>query len=155
MNTTHFKTLNSRLTSALFVSAFVATATAQNFTLHSFTIDGGGGGTSAAGTYSVQGTIGQPDAGTMSGGSYQLAGGFWTLATALQTPGAPMLKIVSVTGGVRVSWSSPSGGFVLQQNSDLNSTTWANVPGVPADDGTNKTVVITPATGHLYLRLQK
>ena len=41
------------------------------------TIDGGGATFSTGGAYSLGGTIGQPDAGLMSGGSYTLAGGFW------------------------------------------------------------------------------
>ncbi|GAB4326267.1 MAG: hypothetical protein Kow0059_22650 [Candidatus Sumerlaeia bacterium] len=40
------------------------------------TIDGGGG-TSTAANYSVAGTIGQPDAGVLTGGGYTLVGGFW------------------------------------------------------------------------------
>jgi hypothetical protein len=40
------------------------------------TIDGGGG-TSTGRGFSLSGTIGQPDAGTMSGGSFTLQGGFW------------------------------------------------------------------------------
>ena len=41
------------------------------------TIDGGGGMFSTGVTYSLGGTIGQADAGTMSGGTYTLNGGFW------------------------------------------------------------------------------
>ncbi len=41
-----------------------------------YTIDGGGG-TSSGGDYTVVGTIGQADAGEMSGGIYELVGGFW------------------------------------------------------------------------------
>lgn len=37
------------------------------------TVDGGGG---------VSGTAGQPDAGALTGGSYTLAGGFWSGAAA-------------------------------------------------------------------------
>jgi hypothetical protein len=40
------------------------------------TIDGGGGKSSGDG-YMVIGTIGQPDAGEMAGGDYELSGGFW------------------------------------------------------------------------------
>lgn len=40
------------------------------------TIDCGGGQSSALG-YDLHGTIGQPDAGTMSGAGYTLDGGFW------------------------------------------------------------------------------
>ncbi len=41
-----------------------------------FTVDGGGG-ESAGGVYGLVGAIGQPDAGTLSGGGYSLVGGFW------------------------------------------------------------------------------
>lgn len=45
------------------------------------TIDSGGG-TSQGGSYSMSGTIGQPDAGhTLQGGVYTLMGGFWTGGT--------------------------------------------------------------------------
>jgi len=41
------------------------------------TIDGGGYTFSEGGGYSLGGTVGQPDAGVLSGGGYTLAGGFW------------------------------------------------------------------------------
>ena len=41
-----------------------------------------GGGTSSGGMFTVSGTIGQPDAGTLSGGEYTLRGGFWTGSAA-------------------------------------------------------------------------
>lgn len=41
------------------------------------TIDGGGGA-STGGDYSLAGTVGQPDAGHMSSGSYEVGGGFWS-----------------------------------------------------------------------------
>jgi len=41
------------------------------------TVDGGGYTFSTDGDYSLGGTIGQPDAGVLSGGSYTLSGGFW------------------------------------------------------------------------------
>jgi hypothetical protein len=50
----------------------VSSVTAQNYEISWFTIDGGGG-TSTGGVYTVSGTIGQPDAGTMAGGPYELA----------------------------------------------------------------------------------
>lgn len=40
-------------------------------------IANGGATFSTGGTYSLGGTMGQSDAGTMSGGSYSLLGGFW------------------------------------------------------------------------------
>ena len=47
------------------------------------TVDGGGATFSTGGTYSLGGTVGQPDAGTMSGGTYALSGGFWGGASNL------------------------------------------------------------------------
>ena len=41
------------------------------------TIDGGGATWSEGGGYALGGTLGQPDAGTLTGGGYTLAGGFW------------------------------------------------------------------------------
>ncbi len=69
---------------------------AQNYSIDWFTIDGGGG-TSTGGVFSVSGTIGQPDAGHMSGGNYTLDGGFWGIIAAVQTPGAPTLRIFRTT----------------------------------------------------------
>lgn len=47
------------------------------------TIDGGGGMFSTGGIYELGGTIGQPDAGAMNGGTFSLAGGFWGRFTQL------------------------------------------------------------------------
>ena len=44
--------------------------------------------------------------------------------------------------------------FVLQQNTDLNTTNWVAVGVVPNDDGTNKSVVVSLAAGSLYFRLK-
>jgi len=53
-------------------------ATAQ-LELSRSTIDGGGivRSTSADGVFEMSGTIGQPDAGLLSGGAWELSGGFW------------------------------------------------------------------------------
>jgi hypothetical protein len=42
------------------------------------TVDGGGGTFSTGGGYSLGGTIGQPDAGLLTGEDYTLGGGFWS-----------------------------------------------------------------------------
>lgn len=53
--------------------------------LASWTSDGGGG-TSRGGGWTLSGTAGQPDAGTLSGGRWQLEGGFWASAPPGQRP---------------------------------------------------------------------
>jgi MFS family permease len=40
-------------------------------------IDGGGAAFVSAGSFTLGGTIGQPDAGTLAAGAYSLRGGFW------------------------------------------------------------------------------
>ncbi len=71
--------------------ANVSPASAQSYSIDSFTI-AGGGGISSGGAFSVSGTVGQPDAGTMSGGSYSLAGGFWDV---IQPP-SPVGSVIKV-----------------------------------------------------------
>lgn len=47
----------------------------------------GGGGTSDGGPFTVTGTIGQHDTGTMTGGGFEISGGFWAASSLLLLPG--------------------------------------------------------------------
>lgn len=80
----------------LAASVLATAALAQSYTIDWHTIDGGGG-TSTSGGYSLSGTIGQPDAGQMSGGGYSLAGGFWSLADEATTS-APIVLFDNLNG---------------------------------------------------------
>ena len=117
------------------------TTPAQPYSIDWFTIDGGGG-TTTGGVYSVSGTIGQPDAGgPMTNGQYSLAGGFWALPIAVQTPGAPTLRIVrAAPGQATISWSPNTPGFVLQETLSLSPANWSNSPSGAANP------VTVPAT---------
>lgn len=68
----------------------IATALGQDLAIDWHTIDGGGG-TSTGGSYTLSGTIGQPDASAtaMAGGTYTLTGGFWAAAWPACTSFAP------------------------------------------------------------------
>jgi len=55
----------------------VSVSALAGYNLDWWTVDGGGATSSTGGSYSLDGTMGQPDAGTSSGGTYTLAGGFW------------------------------------------------------------------------------
>jgi hypothetical protein len=68
------------LTALMLVGVVVAAV--QAYQLDWWTVDSGGG-ISTSGNYILSGTIGQADAGSMSGGGYTLAGGFWSEALAL------------------------------------------------------------------------
>jgi hypothetical protein len=47
------------------------------------TIDGGGATLSTGGAFALSGTVGQPDAGALSGDVYSLKGGFWEATIGL------------------------------------------------------------------------
>jgi hypothetical protein len=140
------------LLSALVLAILASNAGAQSYSIDWSTIDGGGG-TSTGGVYSVSGTIGQPDAGAMSGGSYAVVGGFWAIVSAAQTPGSPLLTITHSGSGVKVSWPYPSTGWTLQQNPNLATASWSASGGV-SNDGTNNFITITPPVGNLFFRLR-
>jgi len=62
----------------LLAGASHAQAPAQTYDLSWWTVDGGGGRSSAAGSYTLDGTAGQPDPGpALGGGDYTVEGGFW------------------------------------------------------------------------------
>ena len=85
----------------------------------------GGGGTSTGGTYQVSATIGQPDAGgAMTGGSYSLTGGFWSLISVVQTAGLPNLTITHSGNSVVVSWPNTD-SYTLQKTTIWGSAGWA------------------------------
>jgi|ERR1051326_27164 hypothetical protein len=129
-------------------------ASAQSYSIDWFTIDGGGG-TSTGGVYSVSGTIGQPDAGHMSGGNFTIDGGFWGIIAAVQSPGAPLLRVfLTATNTVVVAWPAPSTGFSLQQNTNLNASVWGSVTNAVNVVGSENQIVIAPPLGNHFYRLK-
>ena len=134
----------------LAVSAF-----AQTYSIDWYSIDGGGG-TSTGGVYTISGTIGQADAGHLSGGNYTIDGGFWAIIAAVQTPGAPSLRVVrTTTNTVVIAWPSPSTGFSLQQNPVANNGAgWLSVTNTPVVVGSENQVIIAPPAGNKFFRLK-
>lgn len=148
--------LRSTRGALLAVMTLAASFAQGQFTLDWSTIDGGGG-TSTGGVYAVRGTIGQPEAGAMSGGNYSLTGGFWSLLSVVPTEGAPLLSIYRTpTNSLAVTWPSTATGWSLQQNTNgLNSVHWSNVTSGIQDDGTRRTLVVSPPAGNRFYRLLK
>jgi hypothetical protein len=69
------------LFSSMLLLVWVSSASSDD--VNWYTVDGGGAMFSTGGSYSLGGTIGQPDAQAapvMSGGTYELIGGFWPVA---------------------------------------------------------------------------
>lgn len=61
----------------LLLPALLALGEPDSFELSRFTVDGGSVVFSSGGDFELSATIGQPDAGVMSAGEFELAGGFW------------------------------------------------------------------------------
>jgi len=140
-----------------FLLGTVILAQAQTYNISWFKVAGGGGsssGTATNGTvYAISGTIGQPDAGYLSGGNYAITGGFWGVIGAIQTPGAPLLTITVASPNVLISWPASATGFTLQKNSNLNTTNWTSVSqSTNVVSGTNIVTVPAPG-GNLFFRL--
>jgi hypothetical protein len=73
---------HTRIVVLVFIVALLAGVAARaqpvdTYDLSWWTVDGGGIVLSSGGGYALAGTAGQPDAGTLAGGGYELAGGFW------------------------------------------------------------------------------
>lgn len=115
----------------------------------------GGGGTSSGGSFQVSGTVGQSDAGSpMSGGSYSVTGGFWSLIAAVQSTGMPLLTITQSGANVTVSWAN-TGTFTLQSSGSLASGAWTNSNlTISTANGTNS-VTVSPLRGSLFFRLMQ
>ena len=118
----------------------------------------GGGGTSTGGVYSVNGTIGQPDAsGALTGDNYSLTGGYWAQINVVQMPGMPKLIIMpNGANSVQILWpDAATNSYTLQQNSNLATPNW--VPSgqvISSANGTNR-ITLTPPVGNLFFRLKQ
>jgi hypothetical protein len=129
-----------------------------SFAVHaqSYSIDwdviAGGGGVTSGGGYSVNSTIGEHVAGgSLAGGAYSLASGFWAIYE-VATLGAPLLTIqVSQTNGVVLAWPASSTSWTLQQNTDLVSGTWISLTnGVNSVSGQNQVILAAPSGNRFY-----
>jgi len=140
-------------TRSLFLLAttlLAALTTHAQYKIDWHTIDGGGG-TSTGGVYSVTGTIGQPDAGTMRGGSFTLSGGFWALPLAVQVTNAPTLTITPASPGfATISWDPATPGFVLQ-----SSPSRSPPQGTDAPSGSANPVTVPATLPTIYYRLHQ
>lgn len=117
---------------------------AQTYSIDWYTIDGGGG-RSVGGGYVLEGTIGQPDAGpVLTGGGYELRGGFWPGLIVAGPGQAPTLFIQMVNGDVLVFWAPETPGFILEMTDDLDHGEWILGP------LGNPTVVVPEGESRFY-----
>ncbi len=131
-------------------------ALAQSYSVDWYKV-GGGGGTSTGGVYAVAGTIGQPDAGAMSGGPFTLTGGFWGLIAAVQTPGAPLLSVTRSNSTVIMTWPLPATGWLLHATTNLvtSGSVWTEIPPPYQTSGVNLQFTEPSPAGNRFHRLFK
>ena len=136
--------------SALSWLSAVGGASAQSYAIDRFAIAGGGGTFATGGPYSLGGTIGQPTAAASTGGSYELAGGFW--AGAISLAPAALLTVTTVAGEIQIGWPAPLSNWILEGATTLGPVPdWVEV--APAPVGNSFT---TPVGGGLkFFRLRK
>ena len=140
------------LTSALALTA--PALHAQSYSINWFKV-AAGGGTSTGGLYTVNGTIGQPDAsGPLTGGAYSVTGGFWSLVSVVQSAGTPNLTITRSGTEVIISWAA-IGSYTIQQNTSLtNPAGWVNSTNSVTTSGGLNSISFTPSpTGNFFFRL--
>src|SRR5438477_7358738 len=113
------------------------------------TLDGGGGA-SSGGSFTLTGTIGQPDTGTLSGGNYSLQGGFWPAIVLPSTGEAPTLLIQLSSASIVILWSPATPGFSMEQSSTLLPGSWA-----PAPNGADNPATIPLGSAPTFYRLKK
>ena len=105
-----------------------ALAAALGTRAQSYSIDrvviAGGSGTSAGGTFALSGTIGQPDAGAMTGGSYSLAGGFWGGFSTLPPAGSVIIKVFVVGNEVRLRFTGVPGRIYYVERAHFVTGPW-------------------------------
>ena len=129
-------------------------ARSQQFAISSFRINGGGGA-SAGDTYSIVGSVGQFDVGKMSGGDFAVDGGFLSIITAVQTPGAPTMRIeLMAADTVLVAWPAKATGFVLEQTPTISSGNWIAVTNTPVNTGDEMQVTLQAVMGNKFFRLR-
>ena len=130
----------------------VACASGQSYSVDWFTVDGGGG-TSTAAVYAVTGTIGQPDAAwpvdqngfavQSTGGSiYTLVGGFWSV---LQQDSVRRLKLKRQANSLMLSCpADATGGGCAIGDKSAPSADWSNFA-TPVRVGDEFEMVVGPA----------
>lgn len=108
-----------------------------------------GGGVVTNGTLRAVVTIGQPLAGRHEvTGQRALENGFWTRGVAVQTAGAPPLRVSRAGNSLILAWAAAPAGFRLQVAEHLGPTaSWQFVPDPATLSGGDSTVTlpVTPA----------
>ena len=120
------------------------------------TIDGGGGPCSGGGQagrpkFTLNGTIGQPDAGQSAVGTYVQQGGFMP---AFTLPVTPSLNMTRTGSTLTFTWPASCAGFFLETSPSLNAPVWTSL-GNGILVGANRQVTVVSPSSPAFFRLRK
>ncbi len=97
--------------------AFAQSGGPYNLSWHNI----GPGGAASGGTFTLNAAIGQPDAGTMSGGNFTLSGGFLAAGSTCSLPGDingdGQVSVIDIQL-IAQAWPQSSAVFPYDQNGD-------------------------------------
>jgi hypothetical protein len=151
--------MNIRILNSLFAILIASTISAPSgtYSLRSSSCHGSGGSCSGGGDgsgrarFTLSGTVGQPDTGASTAGTYVQHGGF---VPAFQKTVGPALKFTPSGGALLVRW--PAGlcsGFHLEASASVAGP-WLDF-GEGLALGGERVVAVPPASGHGFFRLRK
>ena len=98
---------------------------------------------------------GSADGNALIAASMDISGAGQGLVYTWQSTPAPRLNLLASAGNLVLSWTLPSRKFVVQQNSDVGTTNWTDVPTMPVlNSRTLRNEVTLPGTtGSVFYRL--
>jgi hypothetical protein len=165
----HRLTLSTLLLLTASALVVLTASAAGDYAADWWTVDGGGGPLSTGGTYSLGGTIGQPDAGPpLNGGIYSLTGGFWSASIGGVTPPEPVTisgnasiagaLLGYVNGGAQTAIADGTGAYTISLPSGWSGTVTPAKSGYAFSPASREYTNITSdqtgqdytATGHLF-----
>lgn len=150
---------------AFLITSFALAQSGGLYDLSWNTIDAGGATFSTGGIYSLGGTAAQPEAGSMSGGNYALAGGFWQGQSA---PTAISLASFAAKAGVnkvKLQWRTYSEletkGYIVWRSAKGKKGEYSRVSAElipPKNPGaflpTRHTYSDSPGSGKFFYKLE-
>ncbi len=139
---------------ALMPWTFARGQAADAFRLDWISIDAGGG-TARGGTFELNATLGQPDAGEVSGGSFTLKAGFWPGPAAVPVVAKPVLSAGRIGESLVLAWPMAAGAFTLERSRDLaDPSTWQILPVNPQPVGNEFQVTLPRENSATFFRLR-
>ena len=137
------KRLFQILVASLAAVVFAEEVRAQ-FALMTSTADGGGTIVSG-GAFSINGTVGQPDAAASGSAGFSFTGGYWpAVLDDVIEPTVPevRLNIVIAAGEIQVRWPVELTNGILEATTELPSAGWEKLGQATNVDGASRYVIL-------------